>query len=124
MDANANADAGGSTIALHERCSGELKIRFADLKYLKIFVHLEFMTFDKLMEYSSDGRQIQRSYRTFQKRVLHEAAAAGWSCMNHVMTKPAFAICEQQRHRSACTSAQSNQRLRFLLPRQGNTFTC
>ena len=24
-DANANADAGGSTIALHERCSGELK---------------------------------------------------------------------------------------------------
>ena len=25
------------------------------------------------------------------------------------MTKPAFAICEQQRHRSACTYAQSDQ---------------
>ena len=26
MDANADADARGSTIALHERCSGELKM--------------------------------------------------------------------------------------------------
>ena len=31
--------------------------------------------------------------------------------MTHFMTKPAFAICKQQRRRSACTSAQSNQRL-------------
>ena len=29
------------------------------------------------------------------------------SNMSHIMTKPAFAICKQQRHRSACTSAQS-----------------
>ena len=29
------------------------------------------------------------------------------------MTKPAFAICEQQRRRSACASAQSDQRLCF-----------
>ena len=27
--------------------------------------------------------------------------------LNHVMRKPVFAICEQQRHRSACTSRQS-----------------
>ena len=29
MDADANADVGGSTIALHERCSGELKMVLA-----------------------------------------------------------------------------------------------
>ena len=27
--------------------------------------------------------------------------------MSHVMRKPVFAICEQQRHRSACASAVS-----------------
>ena len=30
MDADANADTGGNTIALHEHCSGELKIDFQD----------------------------------------------------------------------------------------------
>ena len=37
------------------------------------------------------------------------------------MRKPAFAICEQQRRRSACASAQSVQRLCYSLLRQGNT---
>ena len=37
------------------------------------------------------------------------------------MRKPVFAICEQQRRRSACASAQSDQRLCCLLPRQYNT---
>ena len=32
------------------------------------------------------------------------------------MRKPVFAICEQQRRRSACASAQSDQRLCFSLP--------
>ena len=36
------------------------------------------------------------------------------------MRKPAFAICEQQRHRSACASAQSDQHLCCSLPRQYN----
>ena len=36
--------------------------------------------------------------------------------LNHVMRKLAFAICEQQRHRSACASAQSDQRLCCSLP--------
>ena len=36
--------------------------------------------------------------------------------MSHVMRKPVYAICEQQRHRSACTSAQSDQQLCCLLP--------
>ena len=31
--------------------------------------------------------------------------------MRHVMRKPVYAICEQQRRRSSCASAQSDQRL-------------
>ena len=34
-----------------------------------------------------------------------------YSYMRHVMRKPVYAICEQQRRRSACASAQSDQRL-------------
>ena len=37
------------------------------------------------------------------------------------MTKPAFAMCEQQRRRSACAFAQSNQRLCCSLPGWYNT---
>ena len=33
--------------------------------------------------------------------------------MSHIMRKPVYAICEQQRARSACTSAQSDQHLCF-----------
>ena len=44
--------------------------------------------------------------------------------MSHFMTKPAFAICEQQRRRSACASAQSDQRLCCSLPGYYNTSTC
>ena len=38
--------------------------------------------------------------------------------MSHVMWKPVLAICEQQRCRSACASAQSDQHLCCSLPRQ------
>ena len=31
--------------------------------------------------------------------------------MSHIMRKPVFAVCEQQRHRSACASVQSDQGL-------------
>ena len=37
--------------------------------------------------------------------------------MIHVMRKPVYAICEQQRSRSACASAESDQRLCCSLPR-------
>ena len=37
--------------------------------------------------------------------------------LSHVMRKPVFAICEQQRLRLACASVQSDQHLRCLLPR-------
>ena len=36
--------------------------------------------------------------------------------MSHIMRKPVFAICKQQRRRSACASAQSDQRLCCSLP--------
>ena len=41
--------------------------------------------------------------------------------MSHVIRKPVYAICEQQRRRSACASAQSDQRLCCSLPRQYKT---
>ena len=37
--------------------------------------------------------------------------------LGHVMRKHVYALCEQQRRRSACASAQSDQRLCFSLPR-------
>ena len=39
------------------------------------------------------------------------------SDLSHIMRKPVYAICEQQRRRSACASAQSDQRLCCSLPR-------
>ena len=44
--------------------------------------------------------------------------------LSHIMTKPAFAICEQQRRRSACASGQSDQHLCCSLPGWYNTYTC
>ena len=37
--------------------------------------------------------------------------------MSHVMRKAVYGVCEQQRRRSACASAQSDQRLCCSLPR-------
>ena len=37
--------------------------------------------------------------------------------MSHVMRKPVYALCEQQRRRSACASMQSDQHLCCSLPR-------
>ena len=42
----------------------------------------------------------------------------------HGMRNPAYAICEQQSRRSACSSAQSDERLRCRLPRWHNTYSC
>ena len=36
--------------------------------------------------------------------------------MGHIMRKPVFGICKQQRRRSACASTQSDQRLCCSLP--------
>ena len=41
--------------------------------------------------------------------------------MSHVMRKPVFAICAQQRRRSACAFAQSDKRICYLLSKQYNT---
>ena len=44
--------------------------------------------------------------------------------MSHVMRKAVYVICEQQRRRSACASAQSDQRLCCSLPGYYNTSIC
>ena len=44
--------------------------------------------------------------------------------MSHVMRKPGYAICEQQRRISACESTQSDQRLCCSLPGLYKTSTC
>ena len=44
--------------------------------------------------------------------------------MSHIMRKPVYAICEQQRRRSACTSTQSDHHLCCSLPGLYNTSTC
>ena len=44
--------------------------------------------------------------------------------LSHIMRKPVYAICKQQRCRSACALVQSDQRLYCLLPGQYNTVTC
>ena len=44
--------------------------------------------------------------------------------MSRVLRKPVYAICEQQRHRSACKSAQSDLRLCYSLLRQYHTCIC
>ena len=71
-------------------------------------------------------------FQTVRKRWLYVIDARQWwfdaaydgvcifqnlKQMCHVMRKPVFAIWEQQRCRSACTSAQSDQRLCCSLPR-------
>ena len=40
---------------------------------------------------------------------------------SHVIRKPVFVICKQQRRRSACAPAQSDQHLCYSLPRKCNT---
>ena len=42
---------------------------------------------------------------------------------SHIMKIPVYAICEQQRHQSACTSTQSDHHFNSLLPRYYNTYS-
>ena len=46
------------------------------------------------------------------------------SDMNWLITKSVYATCEQQRHRSACTSAQSDQPLCYSLHMFSNIYSC
>ena len=45
--------------------------------------------------------------------LLRVAVALILYYLSHVMRKPVYALCEQQRRRSACASAQSDQHLCF-----------
>ena len=53
------------------------------------------------------------SCQYFVEAVLNFTVA--YLLMNHVMRKPVYALCKQQKRRSACAS-QSDQRLCCLLP--------
>ena len=55
---------------------------------------------------------------------LSETTSKVTDQMSHVMTQPVFALCEQQRCRSACAAAQSDQRLCSSLPGKYYTSTC
>ena len=44
--------------------------------------------------------------------------------LSHIMRKPIYAICEQQRRRSACASVQSDQHHCCSLPRQYSICSC
>ena len=44
--------------------------------------------------------------------------------MSHAIRKPVYAICKQQRCRSACASAQSDQGLCYSLHGKHNTHRC
>ena len=48
-------------------------------------------------------------------------ALCHWWLLSYVLRKPDFAICEQQRRRSACAATQSDQHLCCLLPPKYNT---
>ena len=40
-----------------------------------------------------------------------------WHYLSHIIRKPVYAMCKQQRRRSTCASVQSDQHLCFSLPR-------
>ena len=65
---------------------------------------------EKIEVHESDDTESQVSFQNFDGR--H---------MSHFMKKPVYTICEQQRRRSACASAQSDQRLCCSLPGKYNT---
>ena len=70
---------------------------------------------------SPTGWLHMRVWRMNLRRTKSTIMSWRGSNMSHVMRTPVLAICEQQRRRSACASAQSDQRLCCSLPRQYNT---
>ena len=54
-------------------------------------------------------------------KLIHEPKGSGelnmYLYMSHIVRKPVLPLCKQQRRRSACASAQSDQRLCCSLPR-------
>ena len=55
---------------------------------------------------------------------MYETILTKQGHLSHVMRKPVLAICEQQRTRSACASAQSDQHLCCSLLSTYNAYTC
>ena len=70
----------------------------------------------------AERRSFYFFYATYVKYLLLENLTFKRIEPHHAKT--CFAICKHQRHRSACASAQSDQRLCCLLPGQYTTSTC
>ena len=67
---------------------------------------------DRFSRPTHAGHQTEKSWNQRDKARLSKAKRTkSQGHMSHVMRKPVFVICEQQRRRSACISAQSDQRL-------------
>ena len=95
---------------------------------------LEEMTRLRRGDYLLSLQQSCKKLKELDARISEIRRHCLWVCqtftwvkvwlMSHVMRKPVYAVCKQQRHRSACASAQSDQHLCCSLPEQYNTFTC
>ena len=85
---------------------------------IQLSLNLAFIWCQKLeaLFYMQIGKIIEKE-NTQALSWHHSAIEISLSLMSHVRRKPGYSICEQQRHRSACTSAQSDQRLCCSLPR-------
>ena len=59
-----------------------------------------------------------------QWRLIRLCRCAGWSVWARSCENVSYAICKQQRRRSACASVQSDQHLCCLLLKQYDMYTC
>ena len=74
-----------------------------------LFIHLWFRHVNSLELHMTTVRNIHVRYQNPFMSIVRKIC--------HVMSKPAYTKCEQERHKSACTAAQSYQRLCYSLPR-------
>ena len=85
--------------------------------WLKWMSAIEKVAIDQLAKPTFRSRYAHTPMVTEQREgPMDTVAFTTWLAglqMSHIMRKPVYAICEQQRRRLACASAQSDQRLCF-----------
>ena len=91
----------------------------ADLTAVRFLSSMDSLMFDHV------GRSVE--HLTTEAAVVDFVTVYwNWVCrswnnkMSHIIRKPVYAICEQQRRRSACVSAQYDQHISCSLPRKYN----
>ena len=84
-----------------------------DLSHKPIDIHNR--QFKVIRDLGSSAKKILKIYVIKLNVILY---------LSHVMRKLVYVLCKQQRRRSACASAQSDQQLCCSLLRQYNTSTC